>query len=103
MTILLNCDIEIGRNREKVNNIKHIVPPTPQKNKELPQYGHQFCYGEKLPMAWDVPQQTDKLQKSIPSQYAREIQHLKLKDLETYLIPDGCSRSPLSFFQSLLC
>ena len=27
----------------------------------------------KLPMAWGVPQQTEKPQKSIPSQYAREI------------------------------
>ena len=43
----------------------------------------------KLPMAWGVPQQTEKPQKSIPSQYAREIKNLTLKDLETYLIPDG--------------
>ena len=43
----------------------------------------------KLPMAWGVPQQTEKPQKSIPSQYAREIKHLTLKDLETYLILDG--------------
>ena len=53
----------------------------------------------KIPMAWGVPQQTEKLQKSIPSPYVREIQHLTLKDLETHLIPDGCSRYPLSFFQ----
>ena len=44
---------------------------------------------EKLPMAWGVPQQTEKPKKSIPSQYAREIKHLTLKDLESYLIPDG--------------
>ena len=48
----IKCDTETGRNKEKVNNIKHIVPPTPNKNEERPQYGHQFCYGEKLPMAW---------------------------------------------------
>ena len=40
-------------------------------------------------MAWGVPQQTEKPKKSIPSQYAREIKNLTLKDLESYLIPDG--------------
>ena len=40
-------------------------------------------------MAWGVPQQTEKSQKSIPSQYEREIKNLTLKDLETYVIPDG--------------
>ena len=44
---------------------------------------------EKLPMAWGVQQQTEKLQKLIPSQYAREIKHLTLKDFETYFILDG--------------
>ena len=39
----------------------------------------------KLPMAWGVKQQTKKPHKSIPSQYAREIKHLTLKDLESYL------------------
>ena len=39
-------------------------------------------------MAWGVPQQTEKPQKSIPFQYAREIKNLTLKYLETYLIPD---------------
>ena len=43
----------------------------------------------KIPMAWGVPQQIEKPQKSIPSQYAREIKHLTLKDLKTYLIQDG--------------
>ena len=54
----IKCDTKTRRNKEKVNNIKQIVPPTPSKYKERPQYGHQFCYGEKLPMAWGVPQQT---------------------------------------------
>ena len=59
------CNTKTRRNREQVNKIKHIVPPTPNKNKELPQWSHQFCYGEKLPMAWGVPQQTTRHQKSI--------------------------------------
>ena len=53
-------------------------------------------------MAWGVPQQKEKPRKSIPSQYAREIQHLTPKALDTYLISDGCSRSPLSFI-NLAC
>ena len=48
-----------------------------------------YCYGEKLPMAWGVPQQTARHKKSILSQYARETKHLTLRDLESYLIPDG--------------
>ena len=47
------------------------------------------CYREKIPMAWGVPQQTDRHEKSIPSQYAIETKHLTLGDLESYLIPDG--------------
>ena len=43
----------------------------------------------KLPMAQGVPQETKKPQKSIPFQYAREIKHLKLKDLKSYLILNG--------------
>ena len=43
----------------------------------------------RIPMAWGVPQQTNKAQKSIPFQYAREIKHLTLNDLESYLISDG--------------
>ena len=27
----IKCDTETGRNREQVNNIKHIVPPKPQR------------------------------------------------------------------------
>ena len=43
----------------------------------------------KVPMASGVPQQAKKPQKSIPSQYAREIKHITLKDLESYLISDS--------------
>ena len=55
------------------------------------------CYGDKFPMAWGVPQQTTRHQKSIFPQYTREIKHLTLRDIESYLVPDGWSRSPLSF------
>ena len=44
----VTCNIEIGRNREQVKNIKPIVPPTPKKIKELPQQSRQFYYGEKF-------------------------------------------------------
>ena len=55
----------------------------------IPQCGHQLCYGEKLPMAWGVPQQTSRHNKSIPFQYAIETKHLTIKDIESYLILDG--------------
>ena len=55
----------------------------------------------KLPMAWGTT--IDKVTVEInPFPYARETKHLTLKDLETYLILDGCRRSPLMFFQSCL-
>ena len=47
------------------------------------------CYGEKLSMAWGVPQQTAlKLEINI-SQYARETKHLTLRDTKSYLVLDG--------------
>ena len=50
----------------------------------------------KLPMSWGTT--IDKVTTEInPFLYARETKHLTLKDLDSYLIPDGCSRSPLSF------
>ena len=47
------------------------------------------CHGEKLPMAWGVPQQIAKHEKSILSQYERKTKHLTLRDLESYLIADS--------------
>ena len=85
----IKCDTEIGRNKEQVLKIKHIVPPTPNKNKEPSHYHRQLCYKEKFPMAWGVPQQRDRHKKSIPYQYAREKKHLTLRDLKSFLIPDG--------------
>ena len=53
--------------------------PNPKQKQGTPQWSRQFCYGEKLPMAWGVLQETDKPHKSIPSQYARETKHLTLR------------------------
>ena len=47
-----------------------------------------FMLRRKLPMAWGT--KIDIVtKKTNPFQYARETKHLTLKDLETYLIPDG--------------
>ena len=47
-------------------------------------------------MAWGTT--TDSLNPEInPFQYGREIKYQTLKDQNSYLIPDGWSRSPLSF------
>ena len=54
------------------------------------------CYEEKF--LWlGVPQQTALTPEINLSQYAIEIKCLTLKDKTSYLIPDGWSRSPLSF------
>ena len=61
-----------------------------------PQWSHQFYYGEKF--LWiGVPQQTALTLEINISQFAIEIKCLIVKDQTSYLIPDGWSRSPLSF------
>ena len=69
---------------------KNLMPIKPPKEmtRNSPVWS-PILLRRKLPMAWGVPQQTKKPQNSIPSQYAREIKHLTLKYLETYLILDG--------------
>ena len=93
------------RNKEKQRASQeyqaHYAPNPKEKQGTSPVWP-PILLRRKLPMAWGVPKQIEKLQKSISSPYAREIKHLTLKDLESYLILDGWSRSPLSFFQSHL-
>ena len=55
-----------------------------------------YLLRREIPMAWGTT--TDSLTPEInPFQYAKEIKCLTLKDQTLYLIPDGWSRSPLSF------
>ena len=56
----IKCDIETRRKKEQVNNIKHIVPPTPKKKQlgTLPVWS-PILLRRKLPMAWGVPQQIE--------------------------------------------
>ena len=83
----IKCDTETGRNREKVNNIKHIVPPNPKEKQGTSPVWSPILLRRKLPMAWGI--KTDRVTVEInPFLYARETKHLTLKDLETYLIPD---------------
>ena len=86
---IIKYDTETGRNREQVNKIKHIVSPNPKEKQGTSLVWSPIMLQRKLPMAWGVRQQIEKPQKSIPSQYVREIQHLTLKDLKKYLILDG--------------
>ena len=60
-------------------------------------FSKPLCYEEKLPMDCGVPQQTTLTLEINLSQYARENKHLTLRDTESYLVPDGWSRTPLSF------
>ena len=105
----ITCDTEIEINREQINNIKPIVPPTPKKNKELPQRSRKkkgisglrnqrfwvrspvespILLRREIPMAWGTT--TDSLTPEInPFQYAIEIKCLTLKDQTLYLTLDG--------------
>ena len=86
----INCNLETRRNKEKVNNIKPIVPIKTPKGKmtrnslvESP-----ILLWREIPMAWGTT--TDSLTPKInPFQYAIEIKYLTLKDQTSYLIPDG--------------
>ena len=49
----------------------------------------QFCYREKLPMAWGVPKQTARHQKSIFPNMQEPTKHLTLRDIKLYLVQDG--------------
>ena len=55
-----------------------------------------YLLWREIPMAWGTT--TENLTPEInPLLYARETKQLKLKDLDSYLIPYGWCRSPLSF------
>ena len=54
------CDIETGRNKEQV---KHIVHPNPKEKQGTSPAESTILLRRKLPMAWGVPKQIEKLQK----------------------------------------
>ena len=82
------CNPKIGRNKEKVKKIKHIVPPSPKEKQRMSPAKSPILLRRKLPMAWGTT--TDRVTAEInPFPYARETKHLTLNDLETYLIPNG--------------
>ena len=59
----IKCDTEMGKNIEQVNNIKHIVPPNLKEKQGVSPVWSPILLQRKLPMAWGVPQQTEKPQK----------------------------------------
>ena len=80
------CNLET-KSKSRISST--LCPQTPKKNKEHPSQSLQFCYREKNPVAWGVPQQTTLTLEINPSQYERETKHLTLRDTESYLVPDG--------------
>ena len=84
----IKCNIETRRNKEKVNNIKPIVPANPQiKTRNIPSRVANSVM-ERNSMALGTT--TDSLTPEINHfLYARETKYLTLKDLDSYLIPDG--------------
>ena len=84
----IKCNTETRRNKEQVNNIKHIVPPNPKDTKGTSPVESPILLRREIPMAWGTT--TDSLTPEInPFQYAREIKYLTLKDQTSYLILDG--------------
>ena len=84
----IKCNTKTRRNKEQVKNIKHIVPLNPKQKQRMSPVESPILLRRQIPMAWGTT--TDILIPEInPFQYVIEIKCLTLKDLETYLIPDG--------------
>ena len=65
----------------------HCAPKPPKKQGSFPAES-PILLRREIPMAWGTT--TDRLTPEInPFLYARETKHLTLKDLDSYLIPDG--------------
>ena len=84
----IKCNTETRRNKEQVNNIKHIVPPNPKHKQGTSPVELPILLRREIPMALDTT--TDSLTlETNPFLYARETKYLILKDLNSYLIPDS--------------
>ena len=84
----IRCNIETRRNKEQVKNIKHIVPPNPKEKQGTSPVESLVLLRREIPMAWGTT--IDNLTPKInPFLYERETKYLTLKDLDSYLIPDG--------------
>ena len=86
----IKCNPETRRNKEKVNNIKPIVPIKTPKGKMTRNSPAEspILLRREISMAWGTT--TDSLTPEINIfQYAIEIKCLTLKDQTSYLIPDG--------------
>ena len=76
------------RNKEQFKNIKHIVPQNPKEKQGTSPVESPILLWRENTVAWGTT--TDRLTPEInPFLYARETKHLTLKDLDSYLIPDG--------------
>ena len=84
----IKCDTETRRNKEQVKNIKHIVPPNPKEKQGMFLVWSPILLRRKLPMAWGTT--TNRVTVEINTfPICKRNKHLTLKDLETYLIPNG--------------
>ena len=92
--------------KNKIKSLTEYIKPSTQGGKDGLCVHHEkkndcgrfpnLVLRREIPMAWGTT--TDSLTPEInPFRYAIEIKCLTLKDQTSYLIPDGWSRSPLSF------
>ena len=87
------------RNKEKQRASQEYqahCAPKPQRKQGTSQAESPILLWREIPMAWGTT--TDNLTPEINHfLYARETKQLALKDLDSYLIPDGWCKSSLSF------
>ena len=56
---IIKCNTETRRKKEKVNNIKHIVPPNPKEKQGTSPAESPILLRREIPMAWGTT--TDSL------------------------------------------
>ena len=82
---IIKFNTKTGRNREQVNNIKHIVPQNPKQKQGTPPVESPILLRREIPMAWGTT--IDSLTLEInPFLYARETKSL------TVITPGNSSR-----------
>ena len=97
----IKCNTKTRRNKEQVNNIKHIVPPNPKDKQGMPPAESLILLQREIPMAWGTT--TYSLTPEINHfLYARETKQLTLKGLNSYLVPDAWCRSPFELSNFIL-
>ena len=81
----IKCDMETGKNREQVNNIKYIVPPNPKEKQGTSPAESPILLQREIPMAWGTTTDSfDSRNQSFPICNRNKMSNTKGSDLVPY-------------------